>query len=53
MKIFMSLMALIGIVTVLGVVVIAVIETKRMERSKPSILSKTPEEQGNKSQKKT
>ena len=33
-------MVLIGIVTVIGVVIIAVIETKRMEKGKPSILSR-------------
>jgi len=39
-------MVLIGIVTVIGVVIIAVIETKRMEKGKPSILSRKAKEQG-------
>ena len=39
-------MVLIGIVTVIGVVIIAVIETKRMEKGKPSMLSRKAKEQG-------
>ena len=50
MRIFMALMVLVGIVTVIGVIVIAVIETKRMERGKPSILSRTTKDKTNKTQ---
>ncbi len=32
-------MVVIGIVTILGVVIIAAVETKRMEKGKPSLLS--------------
>ena len=39
-------MVLIGVVTVIGVVIIAVIETKRMEKGKPSMLSRRAKEHG-------
>ncbi len=39
-------MVVIGVVTIIGVVIIAVIETKRMEKGKPSILSRRAEENG-------
>jgi hypothetical protein len=44
-------MIVIGVVTVFGVVIIAVIETRRMEKGKPSILSRATKERGNKTQK--
>jgi len=37
-------MLLIGVVTVMGVIIIATVETKRMEKGKPSILSRKPKE---------
>ncbi|MHC4160267.1 MAG: hypothetical protein ACYSSO_14440 [Planctomycetota bacterium] len=46
-------MLLIGVVTVIGVVVIAAVEIKRMEKGKPSILSRRPKEQASKTQKKS
>ncbi|MHC4423056.1 MAG: hypothetical protein ACYSWR_00080 [Planctomycetota bacterium] len=39
-------MVVIGIVTLIGVVIIAVIETKRMEKGKPSMLSRKAKEDG-------
>jgi len=39
-------MVLIGVVTIIGVVIIAVIETKRMEKGKPSLLSRRAKEDG-------
>ena len=44
-------MILIGVVTVIGVVIIAAIESRRMEKGKPSILSRKPKGQANKAQK--
>jgi len=41
MIIFMSL---IGVVTIMGVIIIAAVEIKRMEKGKPSILSRETEE---------
>ena len=46
-------MLVIGVVTVLGVVIIAVIETRRMEKDNPSILSRKPKEQRYETQKQT
>jgi len=37
----MVTLVIVGIVTIIGVVIIGAIETKRMEKGKPSLLSKT------------
>jgi hypothetical protein len=43
----MILLVIVGAVTVFGVVVIAAVETRRMEEGKPSILSSTIEREKN------
>lgn len=35
------LLVIVGVLTIIGVVVIAAIETKRMEKGRPSMLEKT------------
>lgn len=49
----MIAMSLIGIVTVFGVIIIAVIETNRMEKGKPSLLTRPLKQQRHETQKKT
>lgn len=43
----MVALVIVGVVTIIGVVIIGAIETKRMEKGKPSILSRTPKQTGN------
>jgi hypothetical protein len=42
----MVALVIVGVVTIIGVVIIAVIETKRMEKGKPSMLSRRAKEHG-------
>jgi hypothetical protein len=42
----MVALVIVGVVTLIGVVIIAVIETKRMEKGQPSLLSRKAKEDG-------
>lgn len=47
----MVFLVLVGIVTVIGVVIIAVIETRRMDKGEPSLLSSITKKAGDKGKK--